>query len=88
DFGGSLPQVFDEQARHIGPMQAACRLDEAAAPLRICVLGSGQSAGETLLWLYDHFPNAQLTSVHRGLPFRLVDIGHFSNEVFFPEQVP
>lgn len=32
DFGGSLPQVFDEQARHIGPMPAACRLDGPTAP--------------------------------------------------------
>lgn len=40
DFGGSLPQVFDEQARHIGPMQAACRLDEAAAPPALEGLGN------------------------------------------------
>ncbi|OSZ68825.1 hypothetical protein CAP40_09870 [Sphingomonas sp. IBVSS2] len=92
---GQFPRVPEPFRPHLGPrmFHSAGFLDrisafDRAAPLKICVLGSGQSAGETLLWLYDHFPNAQLTSVHRGLPFRLVDIGHFSNEVFFPDQVP
>ncbi|WP_052134224.1 SidA/IucD/PvdA family monooxygenase [Sphingomonas sp. 37zxx] len=92
---GQLPSVPELFRPHLGPrmFHSAEFLDriasfDPAAPLNICVLGSGQSAGEMLLWLYDHFPNARLTSVHRGLPFRLVDIGHFSNEVFFPEQVP
>jgi hypothetical protein len=35
DFGGSMPQVFDEQARHIGPMgPAATALPEVARSLR------------------------------------------------------
>lgn len=43
DFGGLLPQVFDEQARHIGPMAAASDSDERlAAALRI--------GGNALLW--------------------------------------
>ncbi len=33
DFGGAMPQVFDEQARHVGPMSPpAIRLDLNAAP--------------------------------------------------------
>ena len=41
DFGGALPQVFDEQARHIGPM--ASTHSAAIGP----ALGHG---GNALLW--------------------------------------
>lgn len=35
DFGGAMPQVFDEQARHLGPMGAAAvELRELAPALR------------------------------------------------------
>jgi len=35
DFGGTMPQVFDEQARHLGPMgPAAASAGEAVASLR------------------------------------------------------
>lgn len=35
DFGGAMPQVFDEQARHLGPMgPAAAALRELAMSLR------------------------------------------------------
>lgn len=35
DFDGTMPQVFDEQARHLGRMgPAAANVDEAAASLR------------------------------------------------------
>lgn len=35
DFGGAMPQVFDEQARHLGPMRpASANADEAAAAWR------------------------------------------------------
>lgn len=35
DFGGAMPQVFDEQARHLGPMgPAATELSELAQSLR------------------------------------------------------
>lgn len=43
DFGGRLPQVFDEQARHIGPMPRACDTSlRLAAAL--------QAGGNVLLW--------------------------------------
>lgn len=92
---GQIPNIPELFAEHLGDrvfhstdfLERISSFDRAA-PLRFCVLGSGQSAGESVLWLYDHFPNAQLTSVQRGLPFRIVDTGHFSNEVFFPDQVP
>ncbi|MEW6642395.1 MAG: SidA/IucD/PvdA family monooxygenase [Pseudomonadota bacterium] len=55
--------------------------------LTFTVIGSGQSAGEVVLHLYDRFANARFISLQRGLAFPLVDVGHFSNEVYFPEEV-
>ncbi|MBR1218510.1 SidA/IucD/PvdA family monooxygenase [Bradyrhizobium sp. U87765 SZCCT0131] len=55
--------------------------------LTFTVVGSGQSAGEVVLHLYDRFANANFLSLQRGLAFPLVDVGHFSNEVYFPEEV-
>ena len=55
--------------------------------LTFTIIGSGQSAGETLLHLYDRFANARFNSVQRGLAFPIVDVGHFSNEVYFPDEV-
>lgn len=37
DFGGAMPQVFDEQARHLGPMgPPSAGMDDAPAVLREC----------------------------------------------------
>lgn len=87
----NIPPVF---APHVGPrlFHSAQYLRHVAEfgrddSLTFAVLGSGQSAGEVLLHLYDRFPNAQLWSVQRGLAFPLVDVGHFSNEVYFPDEV-
>jgi hypothetical protein len=34
DFGGTMPQLFDEQARHLGPMAPATSLDTLARSLQ------------------------------------------------------
>lgn len=51
------------------------------------VVGSGQNAIEILLHLADCFPTSELYSINRNSGFRLYDLGHFSNEVYFPEDV-
>ncbi|NVM77528.1 hypothetical protein FHW83_003346 [Duganella sp. SG902] len=43
DFGGVLPQVFDEQARHIGPMSAPISRPELLA-------GALRRGGNVVLW--------------------------------------
>ena len=43
DFGGRMPQVFDEQARHLGEMGQAARDDQAC----VAALRAG---GNALLW--------------------------------------
>ena len=53
---------------------------------RFAVIGSGQNAIEVLLDLADRFPSSTLYSVNRNSGFRLYDLGHFSNQVYFPEE--
>jgi L-ornithine N5-oxygenase len=53
----------------------------------VVVIGSGQNAIEILLDLADRFPNANIVSINRNNGFRLYDLGHFSNECYFPEEV-
>lgn len=55
-------------------------------PLRIAVIGAGQTAGEIFLHLAQSFPNAQLYSLARNSGIRLYELGHFSNEAYFPEE--
>jgi L-ornithine N5-oxygenase len=60
--------------------------DPAAAPT-FAVVGSGQNAIEIILYLADAFPRSRIISINRNHGFRLYDLGHFSNEVYFPEEV-
>jgi L-ornithine N5-monooxygenase len=56
------------------------------APLAFVVIGSGQSAAESLVYLHDEFRQARLFSVHRRIGFKLLDDGHFSQQIYFPEE--
>jgi L-ornithine N5-oxygenase len=49
------------------------------------VVGSGQNAIEIILYLANKYPDAHINSVIRHTGFRLYELGHFTNEVFFPE---
>ncbi|MFG6150636.1 SidA/IucD/PvdA family monooxygenase [Halobacillus sp. B23F22_1] len=49
------------------------------------VVGSGQNAIETILYISNKYPRAKINMVLRHTGFRLYDLGHFTNEVFFPE---
>jgi L-ornithine N5-oxygenase len=53
----------------------------------IAVIGSGQNAAEILVHLHGAWPESRLVSVHRSIGFRQLDLGHFSNEIFHPEEV-
>lgn len=55
-------------------------------PLRFAVIGSGQSAGEAVVEIYERFKDAKILSIHRKIGFRLYDLGHFSNIVFSPDE--
>ncbi|MFB7977599.1 SidA/IucD/PvdA family monooxygenase [Streptomyces vinaceus] len=56
-------------------------------PLRsIAVIGAGQTAGEIVLHLAAQYPDAEIHSVVRHAGFRMYELGHFSNEVYFPDE--
>lgn len=51
------------------------------------VAGSGQSAAEVIYFLYQEYPNAQITSTIRKSSYKPADDSPFVNEVFFPEVI-
>jgi len=57
------------------------------APYRFVVVGSGQSAAEVFQFLYERFPNAQVTAAIRRFAYKPADDSHFVNEIFFPHMV-
>jgi L-ornithine N5-oxygenase len=62
-------------------------LAAAGPPSSLAVIGGGQTAAEVILYLAQRFPGAQIHSVSRGsTAFRLANLGHFSNEAYFPEE--
>lgn len=91
---GPIPNVPAVFARHVGArlfhsnefLPRIANLD-TNAEMTFCVVGSGQSAAEVLIYLHDTFPRARLLSLHRVIGFQLVDTGHFSNESYFPAEV-
>lgn len=56
------------------------------SPLRIAVVGAGQNAGEIFLHVAQSFPNAQVYSLARNSGIRMYELGHFSNEAYFPAE--
>ena len=65
------------------PRIRALRQEE---PLRFAVIGACQNAGEIILHLASQFPNARIHSLARNSGFRLYNLGHFSNEAYFPAE--
>lgn len=59
---------------------------DRSAPLKIAVIGSGQSAAEIFNNLPSQFPNCQAHLLIRGAALRPSDDSPFVNEVFDPER--
>lgn len=56
-------------------------------PKRWLVLGSGQSASESVLELIARTSNIHVHCVHRSAGFKLTQLGQFPNRVFAPDHV-
>lgn len=54
--------------------------------LRFAVVGAGQNAGEIVLHLASAYPEAEIHSLVRNSGFRTYNLGHFSNEAYFPDE--
>ncbi|WNW10158.1 SidA/IucD/PvdA family monooxygenase [Pseudomonas sp. DTU_2021_1001937_2_SI_NGA_ILE_001] len=76
------PRVF-----HTSEFLTRLQAFGSQAPKRWLVLGSGQSASESVLELIARDPGVQVHSVHRGAGFKLTQLGQFPNRVFGPEHV-
>lgn len=89
---GHEPYVPELFRPHLGPrvfhaQELLPRLAQLPpGPLRCAVIGAGQSAGEILLHLAATHPDNELHALTRNAGFRLYELGHFSNEVYFPHE--
>ncbi len=54
-------------------------------PMRIAIIGGGQSAAEAFIDLNDSFPSVQVDIILRGSALKPADDSPFVNEVFSPE---
>ncbi|MCC0097295.1 SidA/IucD/PvdA family monooxygenase [Streptomyces flavotricini] len=68
------------------PSLAALAASGDRPPRSIAVIGAGQTAGEIVLHLAAQHPDAEIHSVVRHAGFRMYELGHFSNEVYFPDE--
>jgi L-ornithine N5-oxygenase len=91
---GSAPRIPELFRPLLGPSlfhtsQFLTRLDAFGAdlPKRWLVVGSGQSASESVLELIGRNPGVEVHSVHRSAGFRLTQLGQFPNRVFAPDHV-
>lgn len=91
---GSAPHIPSLYQDLLGPFvfhtsQFLTRLGALGAnlPRRWMVVGSGQSASESVLELLQRRDDILIHSVHRSLGFRLTQLGHFPNQVFSPSHV-
>jgi L-ornithine N5-oxygenase len=91
---GSSPNIPEIFVPHLGARvfhtsEFLTRLNAfgATPPRRWMVVGSGQSASESVLDIIDRQDEVHVLSVHRSIGFRLTQLGQFPNEVFSPTHV-
>lgn len=91
---GSSPNLPSEfvpylgaQVFHTSEFLSRLAALEHVFPRRWMVVGSGQSASESVFEILSRQPNAHVLSVHRSSGFKLTQLGHFPNQVFSPSHV-
>ncbi|CAM3124828.1 L-lysine 6-monooxygenase [Pseudomonas floridensis] len=91
---GSAPRIPVAFQAFIGPRlfhtsQFLTRLQAFGdrLPKRWLVVGSGQSASESVLELVGRDTGIEVHSVHRSAGFKLTQLGQFPNRVFAPDHV-
>jgi L-ornithine N5-oxygenase len=91
---GSAPRIPELFQAMLGPTlfhtsQFVSRLQAfgESLPRRWLVLGSGQSASESVLELVGRDSGILVHSVHRSAGFKLTQLGQFPNRVFAPDHV-
>lgn len=91
---GSLPRIPEPFSAHLGgrvfhTSRYLKNIHLGGGPIaqRWLVLGSGQSAGEAVTHLLGAAPTTQVHSVHRGVGFKVGQLGQFPNMAFLPEHI-
>ncbi|MGC6372116.1 SidA/IucD/PvdA family monooxygenase [Pseudomonas sp. K2I15] len=91
---GSTPNIPRQFARldstrviHTSRYLSSIETLDRQASWSFAVIGSGQSAGESIVDLLNRFPNAQVTSIHRSSGFKIAQLGQFPNQAFHPDRV-
>lgn len=91
---GSVPRVPEAFQGLLGPRlfhtsQFLSRVQAFGEqlPKRWLVVGSGQSASESVLELLSRRSDIEVHSVHRSAGFKLTQLGQFPNRVFAPDHV-
>jgi len=90
---GHQPYVPDLFTAHLGERvfhsaEFLPRISALAAQhrRRVAVIGAGQNAGEIVLHLANTSAETEIYSVVRNSGFRICNLGHFSNEAYFPDE--
>jgi L-ornithine N5-oxygenase len=81
-FAKNLGRTVFHSTRYLSSLKALGHRD-----IRVAVVGASQSAIEIVLDLLDRPNVRQVTSIHRGIGFRLKDTSPYSRQVFLPEFV-
>lgn len=92
---GGTPKIpekfgaFKDDPRVFHHSQYLSSLDKlpcsAGQPMRIAVIGSGQSAAEAFIDLNDSYPSVKVDMVLRGSALKPADDSPFVNEIFSPD---
>ncbi|SDK00442.1 SidA/IucD/PvdA family monooxygenase [Sediminibacillus albus] len=84
-----IPAIFKDKTGdkviHASKFNSAVKKMDKHDNPTFTVVGSGQNSVEIMLYLANKFPNSKINSVIRHTGFRLYELGHFTNEVFFPD---
>lgn len=85
-----VPEVFSqapgERVFHASEYLPRIAAFDRDRPLQVAVIGAGQNAGEIFVHLAQTFPHAEVHLLARNSGIRMYELGHFSNEAYFPDE--
>jgi L-ornithine N5-oxygenase len=85
-----VPEVFSsalgDRVFHASEYLPRIAAFEPGMPLRVAVIGAGQNAGEIFVHLAQTFKDGQIYLLARNSGIRMYELGHFSNEAYFPDE--
>lgn len=81
-----FPALVGERLFHSADFLPRMRALPVQQVRQVAVIGAGQNAGEALLHVAAALPGAEVHSLVRNSGFQLYNLGHFSNEAYFPTE--